>query len=79
MHEENLPDVDQAKSFELHEAEDVAIVRRTGKLEITIMRTLPGDDNFQSVTFVAKGNVYVMNNDGKTIESIALHPVKIKK
>jgi hypothetical protein len=71
MGEENLPDNNGSKTFALHEAETVKFSRDQYGLNVTLVHKLPGDNNYQEVTYVATGNVYVMNNEGKTIESLS--------
>lgn len=74
MSEENLADSNPSKSFSLKETDDVTFKRTKNGLEVKLRHTLPGDNNYREVSFLAHGNVYVLNMDGKTIESIAHIP-----
>jgi hypothetical protein len=74
MSGEKLADSDPSKSYSLKETDDVTFKRGVNGLEVMLRHTLPGDNNYREVTFLAEGNVYVLNSEGKTIESIAHMP-----
>lgn len=76
MGEENLPDSNTYKTFALHETDDVRFERDEYGIHVILTRTLPGENNYSIVTFLARGNIYVLNDAGKTVESVAIGKVK---
>ncbi len=72
MSDENCPDFDTRKSFKLlSEVESISFDRRGDDEVVLHVHFKKGEDE----SFLLVGNVYVMNDAGKTIEKFGPHPI----
>lgn len=76
MGAEDAPDDDSRKTFRiLSDVIDVEFTRNQEHPHYALVRVLFGQPGAPGETFNAPGNVYVMNDNGKTVASFGSAPI----